>query len=91
MTRRKRNSADKPSNWLKADLTYWGQASRRLGPSRTRPIIVRTLSHWRQDADLAGIRDSAALVKLPVEEQTAFSQLWVDVAALLKMADEKPQ
>jgi hypothetical protein len=44
--------------------------------------------HWQQDTDLAAIRDAAAMAKLPAEEQKACSQLWADVAALLK---DKPK
>jgi hypothetical protein len=51
---------------------------------------VLKLSGWKQDNDLAGIRDATALAKLPVDEQKAFTQLWADVAALLK-AEEKPK
>jgi len=36
---------------------------------------------------LAGLRDKEALDKLPAEEQKAFTQLWADVAALLKKAE----
>ena len=36
--------------------------------------------------DLAGIRDAPALANLPADEQKAFTQLWADVAALLKKA-----
>jgi hypothetical protein len=36
------------------------------------------------------LRDAAVLAKLPAHEQKAFTQLWADVAALLKKADEKP-
>src|SRR5262249_7245682 len=50
------------------------------------PFIVRMLSHWRKDGDLAGIRD-AALAKLPADEQRAFARLWAEVAALLKKAE----
>jgi len=53
--------------------------------------MVGTLDHWQKDSDLAGIRDAAALAKLPAEEQKAFTQLWADVAALLKKAEEKPK
>ena len=41
--------------------------------------------------DLAGIRDKAALAKLPAEEQKAFTRLWSDVAALLKRAEGKTE
>jgi hypothetical protein len=49
------------------------------------------LQHWQQDADLASVRNKDALAKLPAEEQKAFTQLWADVAALLKKAGEKPR
>ena len=77
-------------DWLKANLMAWGK---RLdsGPAQARPAIVKTLRHWHQDNDLAGIRDAAALAKLPADEQKAFNQLWADVAALLKKAEAKPK
>jgi len=77
-------------DWLKAELTAW----RKLldsGPPETRPAIVQTLRSWDQDSDLASIRDAQALAKLPAEEQRAFTQLWADVAELLKKAEEKPK
>ncbi len=71
--------------WLKADLAAWGN---RLdsGSPQDRPAIVKTLSHWQQDTDLAGIRSAAALARIPVDEQKAFTQLWADVSAFLKKA-----
>jgi hypothetical protein len=45
------------------------------------------LAHWQEDADLIGIRDKAALEKLPPAEQQAFTQLWAEVAALLRPAE----
>ncbi len=47
---------------------------------------MQTLRHWQQDTDLAGLRDAAALAKLPADDQKAFTQLWADVAVLLKKA-----
>lgn len=44
-----------------------------------------TLQHWQQDADLAAIRDPAALAKLPeAERRKQWESLWAEVAALLK-------
>jgi hypothetical protein len=54
-------------------------------------IIVQTLNRWQKDPDLASIRDAAALPKLSADEQKVFTQLWADVAALLKRAEEKPK
>ncbi len=45
--------------------------------------------HWQQDTDLAGIRDEAAVAKLPLDAQKACTQLWAVVAALLKNSEEK--
>jgi hypothetical protein len=70
---------------LKADLAAWGNRL-DFGPPQVRPAVVQTLSHWQQDTDLAAIRDAAALAKLPADEQKALTQLWADVAALLKKA-----
>lgn len=75
-------------DWLEADLAGWTKLL-DSGPPQARPFIVQALTHWQKDADLAGIRDKAALAKLPAQEQKAFTQLWADVAALLKKAQEK--
>ncbi|HKB36714.1 MAG TPA: hypothetical protein VKD72_09685, partial [Gemmataceae bacterium] len=72
-------------DWLTAELKVWNRLV-ASGPPQNRPSIVRTLSDWQKDSDLAGIRDAAALAKFPPEEQKAFAQLWADVAALLKKA-----
>ena len=57
-------------DWLKADLAAW---SKILEAARTqaRQSIVQTLQHWKADTDLAGLRDAAALAKLPEDEQKA--------------------
>ena len=52
--------------------------------------MQQNLRHWQQDTDLAAIRDAAALAKLPADEQKACTQLWADVAALLKKANAPP-
>jgi len=37
------------------------------------------------------VRTKAALTKLPADERAAFTQLWADVAALLKKAHKVPK
>ena len=55
------------------------------------PSIAQTLQHWKADPDLAGLRDPAALAKLPEDEQNACRALWAEVDALLtKARDTKP-
>ena len=52
-------------------------------------MALQRLRQWRPDSDLAGIRDATALAKLPPAERAACAQLWIDVAALLRKAEEK--
>jgi serine/threonine-protein kinase len=69
--------------WLQAELAT---CSKFLGNPRARPVIVQTLDHWKEDADLAGIRDASALARLPEEERGAWRALWEQVEALRKQA-----
>jgi tetratricopeptide (TPR) repeat protein len=77
-------------DWLTAELAVWAKVL-ESGPPEARPLIAQALGLWRQNTDLAGIRDTAALTDLPEEEQKAFTRLWADVAALLKQAEAKPK
>jgi hypothetical protein len=72
-------------DWLKADVAA---RSRLLdnGPPQVRNAVANTLLHWKRDPDLTGIRDEAALSKLPADEQQACRALWAAVDELLKRA-----
>ena len=72
-----------PLNWLKADLAAWSKVLEK-GPPQVRQSISQTVQHWKTDSDLAGLRDEAALAKLPEDEQKACRALWAEVDALLK-------
>jgi tetratricopeptide (TPR) repeat protein len=74
--------------WLRADLAL---RTRQLetGKPADRAAVRQAMRHWRGDADLAGIRDKDALARLPADEQKGCTQLWTDVAALLKKAEGK--
>jgi serine/threonine protein kinase len=71
-------------DWLKAELTAWNTVF-YSGPPQDRLALLQTLNAWRNDADLAGIRDAAALVKLPQDEQKAWQALWARVPELRSM------
>ena len=74
--------------WLRADLALHSKQLEAGKPAdRSQP--QSTLRHWQQDSDLASVRDTAALAKLPADERKACAQLWADVAALLKKSEEK--
>jgi tetratricopeptide (TPR) repeat protein len=74
--------------WLKADLAAWAKVAE--GPAGQRLRVQKTLTHWRADADLAGVRDEAALEKLPKAEATSWRKLWADVVDALLKRSTKP-
>ncbi len=76
-------------DWLNAELAAWSKIL-ESGPPQARPVVASTLKHWKEDSDLAGIRDAAALAKLPQEDRAACKRLWGDVDGLLsKVGDRK--
>jgi serine/threonine-protein kinase len=74
--------------WLKADLALRRKQLRSRRPGEAAQAR-QALAHWQKDSDLAGIRDEAALAKLPAEERAACEKLWSDVAALLMKTEQK--
>ncbi len=68
-------------------------AKRPSTEARLQPILpdpgvrtqaVQVLTHWREDDDLAGVRDADALAKLPDAERQEWQKLWQEVEALCK-------
>jgi eukaryotic-like serine/threonine-protein kinase len=70
-------------DWLRADLATY---STRLqgGNAQERNMVQKQVGHWQRDEDLIGIRESAALAKLPAEERASCARLWAEVEALLR-------
>ena len=58
------------------------------GPAQARAFIAQTLRHWQQDTDLASVRETEALAKLPEEERKAWRTLWAVVDDLGKKAEQ---
>jgi tetratricopeptide (TPR) repeat protein len=76
----------KALGWLKADLTAWEKVLDAGNEPIRKQVVVMTLAHWKEDSDLAPIRDAPALEKLPEAERAAFQDLWRDVEALREKA-----
>jgi serine/threonine protein kinase/Flp pilus assembly protein TadD len=76
--------------WLRADLAAWAKGLDGGDEPARKQAVARTLSHWKEDTDLAGLRDEAGLAKLPEGERKAFRSLWRDVEALLQKAKGGP-
>jgi serine/threonine-protein kinase len=69
--------------WLRADLDAWAKLlETSLAVDRAK--VQKTLEWWRQDPDLAGLRDPDALAKLPPAERKECRRLWSDLDALLQ-------
>ncbi len=70
------------------DLAAWGKQFNE-DADKTRPVVQETMTHWKQGADLASLRNPKALEKLPPDERDAWQKLWKDVDALLAKTREK--
>jgi serine/threonine-protein kinase len=72
-------------DWLRDELADW---SRLLddGAPDARARVKQVLANWKDDGDLAGLRDPTALAKLPEDEQRACQVLWSAVEAVLARA-----
>jgi WD40 repeat protein/Tfp pilus assembly protein PilF/predicted Ser/Thr protein kinase len=71
--------------WLSADLALHARQIKG-GTPQERATAAKSLQHWQANKDLAGIRDAAAVARLPADEQQACTRLWAEVDALLKKA-----
>ena len=67
--------------WLSSELTAWRNMA-MTDTQGTRELVAKSLDHWKQDSDLAGIRDTAALAKLPEPERKAWQDFWTEVGTL---------
>jgi tetratricopeptide (TPR) repeat protein len=64
---------------LRRELATWAKLVKAQPGNRS--LEVKWMRHWLGDADLAGVRESDALAKLPPDEQAAWKALWEDVAS----------
>ena len=71
--------------WLRLDLAAWTKWLEAAKPA-DRAEVQKALACWREDTDLAGLRDADALQKLPPAERQECRVLWQEMAALLRRA-----
>ncbi len=69
-------------DWLRLDLAAWAKKV-DTGTAADRIQARKTLASWRDDPDLAGLRDADALERLPPEEGQECQVLWRDFDDLL--------
>ena len=71
-----------PPGRLRADLAARARAS-DTGPTATPEANRAALTRWRNEPDLACVRDPGELGKLAPDERKEYIALWADVAAVL--------
>jgi hypothetical protein len=76
-------------SWLRSDLAAWRDVLEK-DPGKARPMLVLKMRYWRADSELAGIRDSEGLARLPEAEQQTWRQFWGEVQQLLDQAKATP-
>jgi serine/threonine-protein kinase len=72
-------------DWLRLDLAAWARKV-DTGTAADRIQAQKTLAPWRDEPDLAGLRDAGALERLPPAERQECRALWQEVEALLRRA-----
>jgi serine/threonine-protein kinase len=71
--------------WLRLELAAWTKRLDATPADRAR--VRQILAYWRTERDLAGVRDVAALERLPPAERQEWQALWQEVADLLRRAE----
>jgi serine/threonine-protein kinase len=69
--------------WLRADLAIWNKVL-AAETAQARELVRRTLTSWRGDPDLAGLREPLALARLAADERKDCLGLWREVGVVLE-------
>jgi tetratricopeptide (TPR) repeat protein/serine/threonine protein kinase len=75
-------------SWLRADLEESNHVLDK-GPDKGRAVIVQQMRQWLTTPDLAGVRGSQAIARLPDAERPSWQQLWGQIADTLARAQGK--
>ena len=84
----KRRLRESARDWLRGELAIWSKLLRE-NPSSHRAKVFETLNHWKNDSDLASIRDAKNIETLPESERNEWRVLWADVDALLDQSKSR--
>jgi serine/threonine-protein kinase len=74
-------------DWLRADLELW-RFQLKSKESTQRQNVIKYLSIWQTEPNLAAVRDAPGLVQLPEAERQTWQQLWLEVAEVVQKAKQ---
>ncbi len=77
--------ARRAREWLQLDLADWAKKV-DTGTAADRIQAEKAMSQWREEPDLAELREPDALDRLSADERKECNALWSEVAALLNRA-----
>jgi tetratricopeptide (TPR) repeat protein len=77
-------------DWLRTELDSF-RKSFEANPTASQAAVAKAMKRWLADADLASVREPAAIEQLPAAEQSAWNQIWGDVRKLLADAAAPPK
>jgi serine/threonine-protein kinase len=73
--------------WLRAELATQTRAF-NANPTATREAVRLALTRWRNEPDLACLREAVELNKLPADERKDCLALWAEVAGALNRREK---
>ena len=74
-------------DWLRAEL----EARRKQAGNRNQHnMVCESLRLAQKDADLASVRDTSSLARLPEKERANWEEFWTNVATLLHNLEPPP-
>jgi protein O-mannosyl-transferase len=76
--RQKAEMRQQARQWLESELAMWTERARMPGAA---PMVRKTLRNWQRSPGFAGVREPAALAKLPPPERRAWQILWQAIEA----------
>ena len=79
----KKHWREQARNWLRKDVAAW---EKLLSTSAGRLRAAQSLTRWRVDPDLTGLRAPSELASLSTDERRDCLALWAEVDDLLNLA-----
>jgi tetratricopeptide (TPR) repeat protein len=78
---------EKQKGQLRAHALKWLRAE--LQQTEDVLLLIENISNWKNDVDLASVREQKPLALLPADEQAAWRKFWADADEVLKQANAR--